>query len=95
VQDTGEAQRGIRPEDLLFVPHGNFFRRRGLDEVAFQPYDVQGNLLTEDGKPVSAAKYLDYLKRNLPAYYMGEAEFAKYEAALLAHEVSGTRSHTW
>jgi 1,2-phenylacetyl-CoA epoxidase catalytic subunit len=96
VQDTGEAQRGIRPEDLLMVPHGNFFRKRGLEEVAFHPYDVHGNLLTEDGKPVSAAKYVGYLRQNLPDYYLSGPEFAKYETALLAHEsAAGKPAHSW
>lgn len=95
IQDTGDAQRGIRPEDLLLVPHGSFFRKRGLDEVAFQPYDVNGNLLTEDGKPLAAASYLDYLRKNLPEYYVNGSEFAKYEAALVASSVEGKSAHSW
>lgn len=95
IQDTGEVQRGVRPEDLLFIPHGNFFRKRGLEEVAYQPFDVHGNLLTENGKPISAASYLEYLKKNLPDYFVGDAEFAKYEAGLLEHESTGGRPHAW
>ncbi|MGK2856368.1 MAG: Phenylacetic acid catabolic protein [Thermoanaerobaculia bacterium] len=95
IQDTGETQRGVRPEDLLFIPHGSFYRKRGLEEVAYQPFDVHGNLLTENGKPVSASRYLAYLKLNLPDYFVADAEFAKYEVGLLEHEASGSRPHAW
>src|SRR5258706_1343189 len=40
VQDTGEAIKGIRPEDLLFVPDVKFFRKRGLEEIPLIPYDL-------------------------------------------------------
>jgi len=95
IQDTGETQRGVRPEDLLFIPHGNFYRKRGLDEIVFQPFDVHGNLITEDGRPLAAAKYLEYLKKNLPDYFVIDTEFGKYEEALLAHEGSAGRPHAW
>jgi hypothetical protein len=83
VQDTGEPLRGVRPEDLLFVPDPKFFRARGMEEIVFMPYDVYGNLLTEDNRPLAGEKYLAYLEGVLPDYYMRDKEFAKYREALL------------
>ena len=76
VQDTGEAIKGVKPEDLLFVPDPKFYRQRGMDDVVFMPYDVYGNLMPED-------QYLDYLRVNLPEHYLTTNEFRKYEQALL------------
>jgi 1,2-phenylacetyl-CoA epoxidase catalytic subunit len=86
VQDTGEAIKGVSPADLLFVPDPKFFRRRGLQEIIYMPYDVNGNLISDNGKPVAAQGYLDYLKSVLPDYFMKTGEFAKYRDGLLAHE---------
>ena len=86
VQDTGESLQGVRPEDLLRIPDPRFFRRRGMEEVVFMPYDVYGNFITEDGKPVGGEQYLGYLKSVLPEYYVATREFAKYRDALLARE---------
>ena len=86
VQDTGEAIKGVSPSDLLFVPDPKFFRRRGLQEVVYMPYDVYGNLITESGKPIGSQAYLDYLKSVLPDYFLATREFAKYREGLLAHE---------
>src|SRR5436190_9167835 len=86
VQDTGETIRGIQPEDLLFVPDPKFFRARGMEDIVFMPFNVYGNLITADGKPVSGEKYLEYLAGVLPPYYMKDREFAKYREALLGRE---------
>jgi len=86
VQDTGETIKGVSPKDLLFVPDVKFFRSRGMEEIVFMPYDVDGNLLTEDGKPVSGEKYLAYLQTVLPDYYLKTKDFAKYREALLGRE---------
>jgi 1,2-phenylacetyl-CoA epoxidase catalytic subunit len=86
VQDTGESLRGVRPEDLLFAPDVKFFRSRGMEEIVFMPYDVDGNLMTEDGRPVSGEKYLQYLDTVLPDYYIQTKDFAKYREALLGRE---------
>jgi 1,2-phenylacetyl-CoA epoxidase catalytic subunit len=94
VQDTGETIKGVSPQDLLFVPDVKFFRKRGGEEIALMPYDVNGNLLTDDAKPVSGEKYLQYLGSVLPGYYMRTNEFTKYREALLGHErLSG--SYGW
>ena len=96
VQDTGESIRGVRPEDLLFAPDVKFFRARGMEDLAFMPYDVYGNLLTEDNRPIPGEKYLEYLKGVLPDYYMADKEFAKYREALLGHEAPQSgRSYGW
>jgi 1,2-phenylacetyl-CoA epoxidase catalytic subunit len=93
VQDTNETVKGVSPEDLLYVPDVKFFRRRGVEEIAWMPYDVNGNLLTENGRPISAERYLDYLHTVLPDYYVKGSEFAKYREHLLAHLSSEGTSH--
>jgi 1,2-phenylacetyl-CoA epoxidase catalytic subunit len=76
IQDTGEAMKGVKPEDLLFIPDPKFYRQRGAEDVVFMPYDVYGNLMPED-------QYLGYLRANLPEHYLATNEFRKYEQALL------------
>ena len=78
IQDTGESMKGVKPEDLLFVPDPKFYRQRGMDDVVFMPYDVNGNLIPE-------GEYLDYLRANLPEHYLTTNEFRKYEEAFLGH----------
>ena len=55
-----------------------------MEEIVFMPYDVNGDMITENGKPVSGEKYLAYLKSVLPDYYLSTKDFAKYREALLA-----------
>src|SRR5258707_7017401 len=86
VQDTRDTVSGLEPMDLLFAPDVKFFRSRGMEEIAFMPYDVNGEMITENGKPVSGEKYLAYLTTVLPGYYMAGREFAKYRHALLGRE---------
>jgi len=95
VQDTGETIKGIAPHDLLFVPDVKFFRKRGIEDIALMPYDLYGNLMTEDGKPISAERYLKYLATVLPDYYMKTEEFGKYREALLGHEAPRPGSYGW
>jgi len=59
------------------------------------PYDVYGNLMTENGKPISAEKYLGYLSTVLPGYYLQTNEFAKYREALLGHEAPKPGQYGW
>ena len=49
-------------------------------------YDVYGNLISENGRPIAAQRYLDYLNSVLPEYFVKTGEFAKYREGLLAHE---------
>jgi 1,2-phenylacetyl-CoA epoxidase catalytic subunit len=95
VQDTGETIKGIAPSDLLFVPDVKFFRKRGIADVVLMPYDLHGNLMTENGKPIGGAKYLDYLATVLPDYYLKTDEFAKYREALLGHDAPRPGSYGW
>ena len=96
VQDTGETVHGVSPKDLLFVPDIKFFRHRGLEEIVFMPYDVHGELLTEEGKPLSGEKYLEYLKRNIPDYFVRTGEFQKFQDGLLGRErPEAGRSYGW
>ena len=96
VQDTREAMQGVSPDDLLFVPDAKFYRKRGMDEIVFMPYDVYGNLITDDGKPISGERYLAYLETVLPDYFMKTAEFAKYREALLGREAPQPgKSYGW
>jgi hypothetical protein len=86
VQDTHETVSGIRPADLLYAPDMKFFRSRGMEEIAFMPYDINGGMITENGKPIGGEKYASYLSTVLPDYYVAGKEFAKYREALLGRE---------
>ena len=83
IQDTWEERMAVGVDDLLFVPDSKFFRRRGAAEIVMQPYDVYGNLLSEDGKPVAGPKYLEYLGTTLPDRYRDTNEFRQYSEQLL------------
>ncbi len=95
IQDTGESKGGLRPEDLLLVADVKFFRKRGLEELAYMPYDLYGNLMTENGKPVPGEKYLAYLRTVLPDYYLDSKEFTAYTDALLGRERPTGGSYGW
>jgi hypothetical protein len=78
VEKSGDPERGIKPEDVIFVPDAKFFRKRGIEEHVFRPYDVRGRLLTEGGRPYSPEQYIGYLSTVLPAKYVGSREYNKY-----------------
>lgn len=82
VHRTGDPKNGVKPEDLLFLPDVKFFRKRGIEEHVFRPYDVRGNLVTEGGKPLSPDRYLEYLSTVLPPRFVGSREYDKYVSAL-------------
>lgn len=86
IQDTGETMQGVSTRELLFVPDVKFFRKRGMEEIIYMPYDVYGNLIAENGKPINGEKYLAYLETVLPDYFMKTGEFAKYREGLLGRE---------
>jgi len=88
--ESGERVDGIGPEDLLRLPHRRFFRIRGLAEYGdymlpgagfggvgyvYLPYDVAGNLLTENGRPIDRPRYIEYLHTVLPREYMESRHF--------------------
>ncbi len=95
VQDTGDTLQGVSPKDLLFAPDVKFYRKRGLEEIAWMPYDVYGNLLTENGRPISGEKYIAYLHTVLPDYFVKTEEFRKYSDALLGHEAPAAGKYGW
>jgi 1,2-phenylacetyl-CoA epoxidase catalytic subunit len=78
IERSGDPKRGIKPEEILRMPDPKFFRKRGLDEFMFQPFDVKGQLLTEGGKPLSHEGYLSYLVSVLPQSFIGSREYNKY-----------------
>jgi 1,2-phenylacetyl-CoA epoxidase catalytic subunit len=78
IECSGDPQRGVKPEEVLFLPDVKFFRKRGIDEFVFQPYDVKGRLLTESNKPISGDAYLQYLSAVLPSRFIGSREYDKY-----------------
>ena len=47
---------------------------------------MNGNLLTENGKPINAQGYLRYLATVLPEYFLKTGEFEKFREGLIAHE---------
>ncbi|HEX7421473.1 MAG TPA: Phenylacetic acid catabolic protein, partial [Thermoanaerobaculia bacterium] len=96
VQDTAETVSGVSPNDLLFVPDIKFFRGRGLEEVVFMPYDVHGNLITENNKAISGERYIDYLKSVIPAYFVKTKDFEKFQDGMLGRErPEAGRSYGW
>ena len=78
IERSGDPSRGIKPEDLLFIPRKNFFRKRGDEEVIFKPYDVRGELMSEGGRPLSPDGHLRYLSTVLPQRFVGSREYDKY-----------------
>ncbi len=87
---NGEESRGWAPGDLLVLPDRRFFRIRGLKEYGsysnpgaltpgvgfvYLPYDVSGNLLRENGRPIDRAAYVDYLRTVLPERYLNSRHF--------------------
>src|SRR2546425_780273 len=88
--EAGERVDGMGPQDLLRLPHRRFFRIRGLAEYGdymlpgagfggvgyvYLPYDVDGNLLTENGKPIHRQRYIEYLRTVLPSRYIESPHF--------------------
>jgi benzoyl-CoA 2,3-dioxygenase component B len=86
IEETREPVRGIHPEELLYVPDLKFFRTRGPDNVALQPYSVYGEPLSLD-----AEGYFAYLATKLPEHHVRSGEFAKYKAALLRKRSAATQ----
>ena len=88
--EGGERHDGLGLEDMVRAPHRRFFRIRGLREYGdyalpgagfngvgfvYVPYDVNGNLLTADGKPIARERYIEYLSTVLPKGYMSSRHF--------------------
>jgi 1,2-phenylacetyl-CoA epoxidase catalytic subunit len=82
IEKSGDPKRGVKPEDIIFLVDTKFFRKRGPDEVIFRPYDVRGEMLTENGRPLTADAYLKYLSTVLPPKFIGSREYDKYVVAM-------------
>lgn len=78
IERSRDPKNGIKPEDLVSLPDNKFFRKRGPEEIIFQPYDVSGQLMTRDGRPLSSDEYLQYLSKVLPSRFIGSREYNKY-----------------
>lgn len=71
---AGEAAEGVRREDLLHMPHQEFFRRRGVP--AFRMVGVNGEAFT------SFQDYVQHLIANLPESYRSSRDFKDYVESL-------------
>ncbi|MEE9164025.1 MAG: hypothetical protein V3U17_04465, partial [Thermoplasmata archaeon] len=85
IQETGETVQGLGPADLVRLPDRRFFRFRGLTEFAdyrerdpetgrlgyvYLPYDLDGQLMVDGGRPVPRETYVEYLRTVLPDRYL-------------------------
>lgn len=74
VLGEGRVVRGVKPEDLLRLPHKSFFRRRGVP--AFQKVGADGTVFADLGA------YTRHLAQALPESYLAGRDFRDYlEAA--------------
>lgn len=71
---AGETVEGVRREDLLHIPHMEFFRRRGVP--AFRLVGSQGETFT------SVPDYLQHLIQVLPESYRASRDYKDYVEAL-------------
>jgi len=71
---AGETVDGVRREDLLHMPHADFFRRRGVP--SFTMVGVNGE------KFATVPEYLQHLLKNLPEAYFASRDFKDYVEAL-------------
>src|SRR5205809_100828 len=103
--EKGEDGHGLSKDDLVFLPDRRFFRIRGLAEFGdyrmagsdaagvgyvYLPYDVHGHVLTEGGKPIDRAAYVDYLRNVLPDRYMRSRHWDFVKEEFLFNEKWGT-----
>ncbi|HBL26220.1 MAG TPA: hypothetical protein DD490_05225, partial [Acidobacteria bacterium] len=77
----GEVVEGVRREDLLHMPHPEFFRRRGVP--AFRMVGAEGEVFTD------LAAFRQHLVRSLPDSYRASRDFREYQEAL-TQVVEGT-----
>ncbi len=78
ILSTGESKRGIKPEDLIYLPAMSFYRRRGIH--AFEMNDVHG-------RPIqSYDEYVRHLRTVLPEAYVTGRDFSAYLENLRRHQ---------
>lgn len=74
---TGEAEPGIKPEDLLHLPDPKFFRKRGVNAWA---------LVSPRGEAIRTIEDYDReVAKALPARYLETADFKTYRKELGEH----------
>ena len=85
LESENVVTRGIAPEELLRMPHKDFFRRRGVP--AFQKVGVDGETFAD------LDAYTRHLVANLPEAYLAGQDFKEYlethkklEAGEITHE---------
>jgi hypothetical protein len=66
----GGSEGGVRAEDLLRLPHGDYFRRRGVP--AFRLVGVDGTQYAD------VPTYLQHLVRTLPDSYRASRDFKDF-----------------
>jgi 1,2-phenylacetyl-CoA epoxidase catalytic subunit len=72
--EAGETVSGVRPEELLRLPHPEFFRRRGVPAFTMAGFA---------GEPFSDLHaYVEHLERNLPEAYRASHDFKDYVETL-------------
>jgi hypothetical protein len=79
---AGETVEGVRRDDLLYTPHADFFRRRGVP--AFRRTGSQGETFA------SVHDHLQHLMRVLPEPYRASRDYKDYADALRAIEAGTT-----
>jgi 1,2-phenylacetyl-CoA epoxidase catalytic subunit len=72
---AGETVEGVRREDLLHMPHMDFFRRRGVP--AFTMVGAGGEAFA------TVPEYLQHLVRTLPEAYRASRDYKDYVEALI------------
>ncbi len=105
VQEKGETVHGIGQDDVLFLPDRRFFRIRGIREYGdyrlpesdaagvgyvYLPYDIYGNLLSDNGRPIERPDYVEYLKTVLPERYIRSRHWEFVQDEFLFNERWGT-----
>lgn len=72
--EAGENVEGLGRDDLLHMPHPEFYRRRGVP--AFQMIGVDGRRFGEVGE------YLRHLAETLPESYLAGRDFGEFAAMM-------------
>ncbi|MFW6175208.1 MAG: Phenylacetic acid catabolic protein [Acidobacteriota bacterium] len=65
--EQGEVVQGVKPEELLYLPHREYFRRRGVS--AFRKTGSRGETFE------TLEEYLDHLRKTLPEAYLASIDF--------------------
>jgi len=74
LRSDGGRSEGVDADELLYTPHRDFFRRRGVP--AFRLTGARGETFDEYGA------YLEHLRRHLPESYLASSDFKEYAEKL-------------